>query len=70
MIPEISYFITSSLVETDKYIEVADGNFITEKQTEMVEITCVMTMTNPSLLRYRTCYWHHTRAIDCFTLLG
>ena len=30
---EISYFIPVSLVETDKYIEVADGNFITAKQT-------------------------------------
>ena len=31
--PEISYFIPIFLVETDKYIEVAYENFVTEKQT-------------------------------------
>ena len=34
MTPDISYFIPGSLVETDKYIEVADGHFVTSKQTE------------------------------------
>ena len=29
MIPDFSNFIPSSLVETDKYIKVADDNFIT-----------------------------------------
>ena len=33
MTPEISDFIPSSLVETDEYIEVSYGHFITEKQT-------------------------------------
>ena len=33
MKPEILYFIPGSFVETDKYIEVADGNFIKVKQT-------------------------------------
>ena len=28
MTPYISYFIPVSLVETDKYIEVANGNFV------------------------------------------
>ena len=36
--PEISDFILGSLVETDKYIEVADENFFTEKQTGEFEI--------------------------------
>ena len=36
--PEISDFIPGSLVETDKYTNVADGNFITSKQTGEVEI--------------------------------
>ena len=30
---DIYYLILGLLVETDKYIEVADGNFVTEKQT-------------------------------------
>ena len=38
MTPEISDFIPGSLVETEKYIEVADGNFVTEKQTGEVHI--------------------------------
>ena len=33
MTPDIQYFILGSLVETDKYIEVLDGNFVTAKQT-------------------------------------
>ena len=32
--PEISDFIPGSLVETDKYIKVEDGNFVTEKKGE------------------------------------
>ena len=31
MTQEISYFITGTLVETYKYIEVADGHFVTAK---------------------------------------
>ena len=38
MVPEISDFILGSLVETDKYIEVADGNFFTAKKTGEVQI--------------------------------
>ena len=33
MTPEVSYFIPILLVVTDKYIEVAYGNFVTGKQT-------------------------------------
>ena len=33
MTPEISDFITGSLVETYKYIEVVDDHFVTSKQT-------------------------------------
>ena len=32
MIPQVSDFIPGLLEETDKYIEVADGNYITVKQ--------------------------------------
>ena len=35
--PDISDFIPGSLVETDKYIEVADGIFFTAKQTGEVQ---------------------------------
>ena len=33
MTPEILDFIPVSLVETDKYIEIEDGNFVAAKQT-------------------------------------
>ena len=33
MTPDISDFILVSMVEIDKYIEVADGNFVRAKQT-------------------------------------
>ena len=35
--PEILDFILGSFLETDKYIEVADGNFVTVKQTGKVQ---------------------------------
>ena len=38
MTPEISDFLPGSLVEMEKYIEVADGNFFTQKQTGGVQI--------------------------------
>ena len=38
MTTEISDFILGSLVETDKCIQVAGGNFVTEKQTGKVQI--------------------------------
>ena len=36
--PKISDFIPGSLVETDKYIEVKDRNFVTSKQTGKFQI--------------------------------
>ena len=36
--PEISHFIPGSLVETDKYIKVSDGKFVTSKQTGEYQI--------------------------------
>ena len=38
MTPDISDFITGLLVGKDKYTEVADGNFVTAKQTGEVKI--------------------------------
>ena len=41
MTPEVSDFIPGSLEDTDKFIEVADGNHITAKQKGKVQIkTC------------------------------
>ena len=37
MTPNISDFILGSLVETDKYIEVSDGNFVTAKKKGEVQ---------------------------------
>ena len=38
MTKDISDFILGSFLETDKYIEVADGHLVTEKQTGEVQI--------------------------------
>ena len=38
MTPEVSHFIPGSLEDTDKYIEVADGHHVTEKQKGQVRI--------------------------------
>ena len=38
MTPEISDFIPGSLVETDRYIKVVYGHFVTAKQIEAVQI--------------------------------
>ena len=56
-------------METDKYIEVAYGSFVTAKQTGEVKKKITEIMENPSLLRYTTCYFHQTCAIDYFPLL-
>ena len=37
--PEISDFVPGSLVEMDKYIEVADVHYVTEKNTGQVQIS-------------------------------
>ena len=38
MIPDISFFILSFLVEIDKYLEVADEHFVTAKKKVEVKI--------------------------------
>ena len=49
MTPDISNFILVSLVETDKYIEVADENFATAKQTGTVQIKMCGDNGKPSI---------------------
>ena len=66
---DISDLILGSLAKTDKYIEVADNNFVTKKQTEEFQIKYVTIMENPSLPRYITYYCHQTWKIDYFPLL-
>ena len=39
MKPEISDFLPGSLVQTDKYIEVVDGNYVTAKKTGKFQIS-------------------------------
>ena len=61
MTPEILYYILGLLAEMDKFIEVADGNFVTEKQTGEVQIIMcdnngkhfIATLYN--VLFYQTC---------------
>ena len=38
MTPQVSYFIPGLLEDMDKYIEVADGNYVPEKQKGRVKI--------------------------------
>ena len=54
MTPNISDFIPGSLVETDKYIEVADGNFVTARKIGEVQIKMCDNNINPSLISYTT----------------
>ena len=38
MIPQASYYILGLSEDTDKYIEVSDGRYVTEKQKGQVQI--------------------------------
>ena len=70
MTPDISDFIPNSLEKIDdKCIEVADGHFVTAKQTIQAQIKIRDNDGKPSLLRYITFYWHQTCAIKYFPLL-
>ena len=47
MTPEVSDFITGSLEDTDKYIEVADGHHVTAKQKGQLRIKLCDDNGNP-----------------------
>ena len=69
MTPEVSDFISGSLEDTDKHIEVADGNQIMAKQEGQVQIKCV-TVTVILLSQHCTTYfWHQIYATGYFPLL-
>ena len=59
---EILNFVMGLLAETDKYIGVANGHFVTT--IGEVQIKCGTTMENHSLLRYITWNWYQTCVID------
>ena len=69
MTPDSSDFLTSSLLEIDKYIEITDENFVAAKQTGEVQIKRAMMMAKFSLLCYIMYYLLYTCAIDYFPLI-
>ena len=49
MTPEVTDFITGSLEDMDKFIEVADGHYVTAKQKGSVRVQmCNITEINSS----------------------
>ena len=69
MTPEVSDFIPSSLEDTYKYIEVADGHHITEKQKGQVQIKMCDITGDPLLQLCTTYFWHHIYATGYFQSL-
>ena len=69
MTPEISDYKPGSLVETDKYIEVAYGHYVTSKQTGEVQIKMRDNDGNFPLICYITYYSLLTCTMGCFPLL-
>ena len=55
-------------METDKYTEVTDGDFVTVKQASEVQIKMRDKNVNPSLIHYMSCYWEQTCAVNYFPL--
>ena len=69
MTTEVTDFIPGSLEDTDKFIEVVDGNHVTAKQKGSVRIK--MYDDNGKLLSrpYITYYWNRTCVTEYFPLL-
>ena len=68
MTPQASYFIPGSWEDTDKYIEVADVDQITEKQKEQFQIT-MFDNNKDTLSRHLTAYFcHQIYAVGYFLL--
>ena len=66
MTPEVSDFIPGSLEDTDKYIEVANGNHVTEKKKVKYKYKCETIKEILSLQHYTTYFWHQTYATGYF----
>ena len=69
MTPEVSDFITGSLEDTDKYIEVADGHHGTTKQKGQVQIKCATISEILSLKCCTTYFWQQTYVTGYFISL-
>ena len=69
MTPEVYNFIPGLLEDTDKNIEFADGNHVTEKQKGQVRIKG-LAITETFLSQcYTTYFWHQMYVTGYFQLL-
>ena len=69
MTPEFPDFVTGSFEDTDKYIEVADGNHVTAKKKSSTNKNCATITEILSLQHYTMYFWHQTYATDYFLSL-
>ena len=70
MTPEVSDFIPGSLEDTDKHIEVADGNHVTEKQKVQVQIKMWDNNRDPFIATLHNVLWHQIYATGYFQSLN
>ena len=66
MKPQVSGFIPGSLEDTDKHIEVADGNHVAAKQKGQFKLKCVTTKEIHLSQHYTTYFWHQIYATGYF----
>ena len=69
MTPEVSGFIPGSLEDTDKNIEVEDGNHVTAKKKVKYEYKCAAITESLSSQHYTTYFWHQNYATSYFLSL-
>ena len=69
MMQEVTDFITGSLEDTDKFIEVVDGHHVTAKQKVSVRIQMFDDNTETLSRGYIAYYWHQTCVTDYFPSL-
>ena len=70
MTPQVSGFITCSLEDIDKNIEVSDGHHVTAKQKIQVQIKMCDDNGDFLLRHYTTYFWHQIYATGCSPLLS
>ena len=70
MTSEVADFITGSLEDTDKHIEVADRHHVTAKQKGQVQMKMCDNHGDPFIPRYTTYFWHQIYAAGYFQLLN
>ena len=69
MTSEVTDFISGTLEDTDKFIEVADGHHVTAKKKDQYKYKCATITEKLLSQRYITSYWHKTCATDYFPSL-